>query len=334
MINRRENENSKIVLLLSFSFLLLFTFTGNVLSQSYKVDEVKFIHKDKQTIETSELKDVVGITKSKYYYSDALMDDVISLRNYYFDNGFFEAKVGKDIKFNNEDSTVLIQFIITENQHYSIGYFQLKGLDNVKDSIRMIIDTMKTIKVNTYFRKDRMIEYSTGILDLLQNSGYMTATLKADSGYVMKKQDTLVILTFNFERADTLYMFGKTEITIDSNVYDVSKDFLSNGVAYTEGEIYSKKKRLDTEKNISQMPIIKSARIRTSSIVGNIVNLRIDCRFSKRQEFTPFVEGTNINNYFFVGGGLQYLNKYLWGGGRIFTSEIHALYSSLKVNLD
>jgi outer membrane protein assembly factor BamA len=34
-----------------------------------------------------------------------------------------------------------------------------------------------------------------------------------------------------------------------------------------------------------------------------------------------------------MGGGLQYLNKYLWGNGKIFTSEIHALYSNPSVNL-
>jgi outer membrane translocation and assembly module TamA len=130
-----------------------------------------------------------------------------------------------------------------------------------------------------------------------------------------------------------VYYFGKTEITIDSNVYNVEKEFLRKGVAYSEGDIYSKKKRLDTEKNISQMPIIKSARVRTSSISGNIVNHKVGCRLSNKQELTPFVEGTNISNYFYLGGGLQYLNKYLWGNGKIFTSEIHVLYSKPSVNL-
>lgn len=333
MIIRHTNKKSTKILLKILPFLLIFIFTGNVFSQDFEIDEVKFIHKDKQTIEDSDLEEAVGITESKYYYPDALLDDVSSLRNFYFDNGYFEAKVDKDVNFNKEENSVLIKFIITENHHYRIGQIKLTGLDNVLDSLRKTIDTMKTIQVNNYFNKTAMIDYSNGILDFLQNSGYMAATIKNDSGYIMEKQDTSVLLTFNFINTDTLYKFGKTEIVIDSNVYGVSEEYLGKGVTYNEGEVYSKKKRLDTEKNISQMPIIRSARVETSSITGTSVNLRIDCRLSNRQELTPYIEGTNINNYFFAGGGLQYLNKYLWGGGRIFTSEIHALYNSMNVHL-
>jgi len=333
MIRRHKNKDPIEILYITLLFLLMFVITGNVFPQKYEIDDINFIHKDKQTIDNSDLKDAIGIKNLKYYYSDALADAVISLKNFYFDNGYFEAKVGKEIKFDNEDSTVIINFIITENQHYRIGQIKRNGLENVLDSLRYIIDTMKTIKENDFYQKSAMVDYSTGVLDFLQNSGYMSATLKNDSGYVLKKYDTLVSLTFNFANTDTLYKFGKTEINIDSNIYDVSKEYLRKGVAYYEGEIYSKKKRLDTEKNISQMPIIRSARIRTSSIEGTSVNLKIDCRLSNKNELTPFVEGTNINNYFFAGGGLQFQNKYLWGGGRIFTSEIHALYSSTNVNL-
>jgi outer membrane protein assembly factor BamA len=333
MIKRHKNENPSAVLLMTISFLLIFAFTCNAYSQNYKIDKIKFIQKDKQTIDDSELKDAVGITKSKYYYPDALSNDIISLRNFYFDNGYFEANVDKELSYNYVDSTVSINFIITSNHQYRIGQIKRTGLDNVLDSLRSIIDTMKTIQVNNFYNKAYMVKYSTGILDFLQNSGYMSATLKNDSGYILRKQDTSVFLTINFANSDTLYKFGKTEINIDSNFYDVSTEFLRKGVTYAEGEVYSKKKRLDTDKNISQMPIIRSARIRTVSINGTSVNLRIECRLSKKQELTPYVEGTNINNHFYAGGGLQYLNKYLWGGGRIFTSEIHALYSSLKVNL-
>jgi outer membrane protein assembly factor BamA len=332
-LQRLNGSEMVLKVIILISFLILCVFSKNAYSQHYTIDKVEFVHTDTSTIDDSELKGEVGVTKSKFYYPDALYDDVASLQNYYFDNGYFEAVVTKDLKFNIPDSSVSIKFIITENQHYKIGYIQRTGLGNIADSLLRIIDTMTTVKAGNYFRKDDMVNYSNGILDFIQNRGYMTARIKSDSGYVIKKQDSIVILTFNFARADTIYKFGKTEIVIDSNIYDVSKDYLSKSIVYNEGETYSKKKRLDTEKNISQMPIIKSARIRTSSIDGNIVNLKITCRLSNKQELTPFVEGTNISNYFYGGGGLQYLNKYLWGGGRIFTSEIHALYSTPEVNL-
>lgn len=317
----------------ALTFTIIFLFTDIAFSQFYEIDEIEFIHTDKETIEDSELEDAVGVTNSKYYYSDALIDDVVSLRNYYFDNGYFEAEVKKVLSFNDTDSTVSIKFLITENQHYRTGNILNTGLNKVNKDLMIIIDTMKTLRTGNYFKKDDMIDYSTAILDLLQNNGYMNATLKTDSGYVVLKQDSTVNITINFVRADTIYRFGKTEIIIDSNVYDVSREFLSNGIAYNEGDIYSKKKRLDTEKNISQMPIIRSVRIRTSSIEKDIVNLKVDCKLSNRQEFTPFIEATNISNYFYAGGGLKYLNKYIWGGGRILTSEIHALYSKIDVNL-
>lgn len=332
-MNKRYSREKAGKLLIIHLFLFLFIFTNFVLPQNYEIDKIKFIFKDKQTIDDSELEDAVSVSKSKYYYPDALDDDVTSLRNFYFDNGYFDAKVDKKLYFDVPDSSVVINFIITENQHYRIEQIVRTGLDNVLDSLKEIIDTMKTIRLNDFYKKSEMIEYSNSILDFLQNSGYMTAKINNDTGYILKKQDTTVFLTFNFINADTLYKFGKTEIVIDSNFYDVSTEFLKKGLAYSEGDVYSKKKRLDTDKNISQMPIIKSARIRTVSIDGTTVNLKIECRLSKKHEITPFVEGTNINNYFYAGGGLQYTNKYFWGNGRIFTSEIHTLFHSVNINL-
>ncbi len=333
MAKRHKNVKQMMVLLIPFTFLLIFIFNRTAFPQNYKIDKINFIHKDKNTIDDSELENAVSVTKSKYFYPDVLPGDVISLRNFCFDNGYFEAVVDKNVSYNVPDSTVSIDFIITENQHYRIGQINRTGLDNVLDSLKKMIDTMKTVQYNNYYSKALMINYSNGIVDFLQNSGYMTATIKNDSGFILRKQDTTVLLTINFTNADTLYKFGKTEIVIDSNIYDVSTDILRKGLAYDEGEVYSKRKRLDTDKNISQMPIIRSARIRTVSIVGTTVNLRIDCRLSRKHELTPFVEGTNINNYFYAGGGLQYTNKYFWGGGRIFTSEIHSLYHSMNVDL-
>lgn len=327
------NESLKTFLIISVSFLLIFVFTIDSYSQSFKIDKIKFIQKDKQAIDDSELEDAVSVTKSKYYYPDAVAGDVVSLRNYYFDNGYFEAKVDKEIMIDIPDSSVSINFIITSNHHYRIGAISRAGLDNVLDSLKKIIDTMKTIQVNQFYNKAELIDYSNSILDFLQNSGYMSAKIKNDSGYILQKKDTLVYLTLNFTSADTLYKFGKTEIVIDSNIYNVSVDFLRKGLAYSEGEVYSKRKRLDTDKNITQMPIIRNARIRTSSITGTYVNLRIECRLSKKHELTPFVEATNINNFVYAGGGLQYTNKYFWGNGRIFTSELHSLIHSMDINL-
>ena len=146
------NEKPTSVLLFIFSFLIIFIFTCNTFSQSYKIDKIKFTHKDIQTIDDSELEDAVSVSKSKYYYPDALAGDVISLRNYYFDNGYFEANVDKTLDFNMEDSTVSINFIITANHHYRIGAITRAGLDKVLDSLRKVIDTMKTIQINHFYK--------------------------------------------------------------------------------------------------------------------------------------------------------------------------------------
>jgi outer membrane protein assembly factor BamA len=233
------NNPAPVIFFITLSFLLIFVFTRKTYSQNFKIDKVNFIHKDKQTIDDSELEDAVSVTKSKYYYPEALTGDVNSLRNFYFDNGYFEAKVDKDVSFNIPDSTVTINFIIKSNHQYRIGAIIRTGLENVLDSLRKTIDTMKTIRINNYYNKTDMISYSDGILDFLQNSGYMSASLKPDTGYIVEKKDTLVFLTFNFANTDTLYKFGKTEIVIDSNIYDVSIEFLRKGVTYEEGEIYS-----------------------------------------------------------------------------------------------
>lgn len=306
---------------------------NNGYTQNYEIDDVNFIHIDKKSFDDGDLKDAVVISGLKYFKSSVLFQDVSNLTSFYFDNGFFDVIIKSETVFNNIDSTVIVNFLINENHRYSISDIKLTGLDRVTDSVHQIIDTMKLVKPKDYYSKSAMIDYSDGISDLLQNNGYLSAGVKRDSGMVLTKYDTSVSLTLNFINADTVFFFGKTSFVITDNKYNVSTDFLGKGITYREGEVYSRKKRQDSEKNMSQMPIVKAARIRVKSTNGNIVDFNVNTVFGNKIEITPFVEGTNISNYFFGGGGIRYYDKYFSKGGKTLTSEFRGLFNSIDVNL-
>ena len=53
---------------------------------------------------------------------------------------------------------------------------------------------------------------------------------------------------------------------------------------------------------------------------------------TKKHEITPFIEATNIDNYFYAGAGAKYVNRYFLGGGKVFSMATHLLFNSINLN--
>jgi hypothetical protein len=66
--------------------------------------------------------------------------------------------------------------------------------------------------------------------------------------------------------------------------------------------------------------------------VGNKINMKINASVRNKYELQPEALGYNINNLFYVGGGLSFSDRYFFGGGRTFTAKLEGLVHAANTN--
>jgi len=323
----------------SFIIIIFFSFLNELPAQQaseLEFGEITFTHKDSKTFDDDVLLSQTGIKEGEFY-DQILMDNAVTkLKKFYFDNGFFNAAVDTTLQYNSEDNNISVKFIINENQRYKIDSLIYIGIENIPPEVSKKISRLKILKAKDFYNKVLIIQQSNEIVDLLQNNGYINARIKTDSGTIIKKYDhpaeKFATVTINFEGADTIYYFGKTTINIAKNVYNVSEELLREEITYKEGDLYDKRMKLESERSISKISIVQSARIEAVSVNGNKVDFETNVNLNKKNEIIPYIKGATLENRFFIGGGAQYLDRYFLGGGRVLTLELDALYNSIKIN--
>jgi len=320
------------------AFCTFYCSAGNLHAQQiWEVDEIEFSFKGKQTFEDSELKDATAISKSKVYDKDIVIADIQKLKKFYFDNGFFDVEIDTSISINLEDEEASVTFKITENKRYKIDSLVINGVENTSADALAKIRKIRTVKKGDNYTKVLIIQHANEVLDTLQNNGYMNARLHIDSGTVVRryKDQSRVNIDISLEGADTLYYFGSTKIDIKNNVYGLKTEIPRDEIVYEEGELYSKAKKLDSERNIARISIISGAKINpdsSSTYTGGKVDHTVTITLAKKNELTPFIKGANFENRFYLGAGIKYLNRYFLSGNRTLTLELEEDYNSTSIN--
>lgn len=298
--------------------------------------EITFAYKNTMSFEEGVLSSQTGFAEGDLYDEVKLGNAVAKIGKFYFDNGFFNASIDTALIFNNEDNNIGIKFTVEENQRYKIDSLIYIGIENIPPKVAAKISKLKTLKAKQFYNKVLIIQLTNEIVDLLQNNGYINARIRADSGTIVKKFDGsgegFARVTINFESADTLYYFGKTTVDIEKNVYNVSEDLIRKEIVYKEGELYDKRKKLETERGISKIAIVQSARVEAVSTNDNKVDFEAKINLNNKNEITPYIKAATLENRFFFGGGAQFIDRYFLGGGRILTLELDGLYNSFKIN--
>jgi outer membrane protein assembly factor BamA len=76
----------------------------------------------------------IWIFRPGTYDPDQIEDDVASLRRWYEEHGFFDARVGRKITWSVDQSEVMVSFLINEGPRYKIDKVSFKGNSTVSDA--------------------------------------------------------------------------------------------------------------------------------------------------------------------------------------------------------
>ncbi|MFZ1320709.1 MAG: BamA/TamA family outer membrane protein [Ignavibacteria bacterium] len=326
----------KLLIILFFFFCFIFT-DGVSQNLNLGVGDVRFTFGNTKTFEDEVLKSTVAMTSVEQFNKSILSEDISKLKKFYFDNGFFDVQVDTSVRYDMEEKLAFVKFIIQENKRFRIDSIFFNGLEKTSPKAKDLFSKLELVKPNDFYNRKEIVSSTNEIINMLLDNGYMNARLNGDSGTIIHRYnfspENVLSVSVNFDGTDTLYYFGKTKVKIVDNKYGVSEDILTEQIEFKEGEIYDNEKKITAERNISKFPIVQSTRIEVEKIHENShVDFIALVTLSQRHEITPSIAAVTLENSFYLGGTIEYLNRYFLGNGRTLSLELNALYNSPELN--
>ncbi len=306
----------------------------------YEIDNIEFKYTGAQTLDEGMLLAIMESPKNKYYKQEILAMDMKRLKKFYFDNGFFNAEVDTAVAYNNDDETAEITILIKENERYMINKIRYNGLENISEGLRSSLRKERVILPGEYYNRVKILNEENRIVGMLLNNGYLYAMVDTADGTTVIKNPTGesqfshdVDIEINFKGADKVYYFGDTKVNIQKNIYNVKHALIIRELEYKKGDIYSKENIIQSERNFTKLAIIQSARIQIDTVLDEQRRLELSVRvsLSNKHELTPNVRGVDIQGQFYLGAGLQYIDKDVFGGGEVVSIELNLLAHSKDV---
>ena len=338
------------VYLITFIFTILISLTVNGTSfastgdkpsapSRYTLDKIEFKFETTKSFDEDDLENIMNLPRLATYSEQELEQDRLRIKKYYFDNGFFDAVVDTATSYDKEDLSVLVTIIIIENNRYRIDKVKMFGLEKVPADLKTKINSERLLKSGDPYSKLAIVGESGRIIGILQDNGYLYASLDTVNGTVVSKYQSSdpklkykVNVSLTFMGVQKQYVFGKTSINIKDNRYKLQNYLIERELTYQEGKLYSRDELNRSERNLTKFAIIQTRRFNIDSVLDNRVNIRVDITLTNKYEVTPNILGVDINNQFFGGAGIEYSDRNFFGGGRVFSVSLQGLIHSLTTN--
>ncbi len=275
--------------------------------------------------------------KPQYLEKIRLINDLINLRNFYFDSGFFDVKIDTLIQYDYEGKKANLIFLIEENQQYKIEKIEFAGLEQIPDSLRDIALNFQHLKIGGGYSRFLVEEEIQRILNLLYDNGYPNAYV--DKTKIQVKVDTVNKVVSIFASFSPGGRFLVKDIKIffeDTTRMKISEGLVRREIEFKTGEFYNRSLILKTETNLSQTGLFEGIRTSVEQVGGddtiNFADVGIILLPRNKQDISPAIYFSDERNAFNVGVSLDYQNRNFLGGGRQFSSSIRFQVQSLSLS--
>ncbi|MBS1517115.1 MAG: BamA/TamA family outer membrane protein [Bacteroidetes bacterium] len=309
------------------------------LEGNYEIDEVNIIFKSGSTFQESTIKGLLASRSGDVFDMTTYLLDVERIKKYYFDNGFFDADVDTSLLTKIDDKEVIENFIVTENSRYVFYKIDYTGLDSIDASVKSRIQDTRfsLIREGKFYSKDTVKLESGRIMDILFNNGYADAV--AGTPEILKYQTNIkslynkVNVKINFT-PNLKYKIGTTTVRFKNKRYNLTEEDIRRELTFNKGEVYDKSKIVESEINLSKFSILENPRIVIDTIdkETRIIDLSVNAVVGNKYDITPELFGYYFQNLFYIGSGISFINKNLWGGGRVLTTSLKFYFNSIKNN--
>ncbi len=267
----------------------------------------------------------------QYFDPLVLESDLWSLRRFYDDQGFHDARIDSSLEF--DDSRVSILFRIVEGPRAIIDSISVGGLEglsaDVLESIgngRLIApgDALVLSKVEAEFRR---------LIGVFSNNGYVNVQTLTKQA-VESSGDHRFVVRFAFDPGQQ-FQFGPVKVVADSNSLEpVDPAVVLRHLDFRPGDVYSDLRKLESERLLNRLGIFDATSIDNEAPAESLGVVRIPVKVTVRtrsfQELAPEVGFTDESNAIYVLAGIGYSHRNFFGGARNFTTSFRVSVGSIK----
>ncbi len=281
-------------------------------------------------------------SKAEYFQPDVLEGDLKLLKDIYRDRGWYGAEIRDSIAVDTSAYRVDMFFLIREGKRSFVDTVSYAGLDSIPRDLRSKILAEPLAKKGIPYETAVANGEISRVLMILANNGYPTARFDYDQYLAQLYLSTNNFrLTFVFVPGKQ-FTFGEITVKVDPPRDDITDNLSLRHLDFHTGELYSKEKKLTSERNLNRLGLFEAARVDHVTIPdtssSRSIPMEVLVRPRPRNELSPEVIVSNENNAFNLGLGLGYTNRNFLGDGRSFnvsarvkTQSIRELFSGKSV---
>lgn len=264
---------------------------------------------------------LIGLGEEAVYFDSlSLNTEMLRLKSFYFNNGFFNASIQEKHSINIIDETAEIIFKIYEGNSYRYNDFNIYGLDSLKGDTKKNVNEILTIDTTENYNYDNISNINNYVTNILRDNGYMFSGVDSTLIFIDSVKNIVdTKIYFNLGKKYTI-----SDIKIEKSgegIDEVEAELIDEIVGIEKGETYSRynielgQERLYNTK-LFNVAIINSV---VSDTIGNQVPLKISTEIGKMYQASPEVIMNNEDDRFNLGLGIGFSKRNFLGSARILT---------------
>uniref|UniRef100_UPI0025EC9C8C BamA/OMP85 family outer membrane protein n=1 Tax=Winogradskyella sp. TaxID=1883156 RepID=UPI0025EC9C8C len=253
--------------------------------QKVKIKAINFDGNEKikdkklrKAMKNTKKKNPIRILKRSKYIEEDYKTDLVSVVDYYKENGYRDARIISDSIIYNNEKTISLNIKVEEGEKYTFGKITFVG--NTVYTDRQLASILKIKEGDTYNGvelRERIADQSNpdanDLTNAYQNFGYMFSTI---SPVEVSAEGNVIDMEIRISEGKPAYF---------NNVTVVGNDVTNDHVIYREirtrpGELYSKAKIIRTIRELGQLGFFDAQQIAPNIKNPNPVDGTLDVEYS------------------------------------------------------
>lgn len=158
-------------------------------------------------------------------------EDINRLTAYYRGLGFFRARVGRELHFNEKENWLSLTYVIDEGPRYKVRNVSVVG--NTKFATEELLDKLK-LKAGQYFNQAQMKADVASLQDTYGGVGYVFADVQADPRFL--EEPGLLDLVYSIREGEQ-FRVGKINVQIKGEFPHTRVTTVLNRLSIRPGDI-------------------------------------------------------------------------------------------------
>ncbi|MGC3967043.1 MAG: POTRA domain-containing protein [Pirellulales bacterium] len=183
---------------------------------------------------------------------DKIDEDVNKLTAYYRGLGFFGAKIGREIEFDEGSRWATLRFVINEGQRYKVRNVSILGNKQFETTV---LDEKLKLKNGLFFDQGAMVRDISSLQDHYGAIGYVFCNVQADPRFLEEPGE--LDLVYQIEEGDR-YRVGRVNVRIEGDDPHTRINTVLNRVELRPGDIVDTRKIRDSERRLKASGLFKN----------------------------------------------------------------------------